>query len=259
MLYGKGNITLEQLKELPTPQPLGPRHRPVPFGEFAEEVVHQFTVAGFEVANQEYKVTNEGLRFFGALEVYAPSNLPAIPESRIEVGIRGSHDRSIARGLVFGTKVLVCSNLCFHGDLGEWRTRQTTEVDHRLPGLVAKAVDELVPFVDRVKARFEAWQHTHLTKEEGDQLLVELYRRRALTASQLGKALDEWINPSFDHGDGWTAWRLFNAATEAQKPGGVNSNPFMLEQRTRRVDELFSEQFPVAAEQPLTGELVLAG
>ena len=242
MLY-KGSedivLTRDELFLVPTPEPQGPRHRPVPFGEFATEVVNAIKGQDYEVVSEEYTVTNDGQRFFGLITVGTEVD----NDAEVEIGIRGSHDRSVARGLVFGTRVVVCSNLSFHGDLGKWSTRQTTKVENRLPVLIDAAVAGIEPFARKIEERFSSWKRYFITKEEGDAVLAELFRRGGLTAAQLGTALREWVEPSFDHGDGWTVWRLYNAATESLKPTGRHYNNFLLEQRSRLIDSNFVKQY----------------
>ena len=52
-------------------------------------------------------------------------------------------------------------------------------------------------------------------------ILMDIYRKGGLNIQQLGIAIKEWDNPSFEsHGqfdnrNGYSLWRLFNAATQA--------------------------------------------
>ncbi|MGL4566355.1 MAG: hypothetical protein ACRCVD_13765, partial [Halioglobus sp.] len=80
----------------------------------------------------------------------------------------------------------------------------------------------------------DAYKAFKMQPRWGDAALVELYRREALTSAQLGRAVDEWAAPSFEeHGeDGFNAWRLLNAVTQAQKPSGDQVNMDLIRQRT---------------------------
>ena len=137
----------------------------------------------------------------------------------------------------------MCSNLCFHGDLGVFSTRQTLNVWDRLPGMVESALNQLPQMAQRQEERVERYRVTQLKPRHGDAALVELHRRRALSAAQLGRAIQEWDEPSHeDHTeDAHTVWRCFNAATEALKPSGARVNHDPVRQRSERVSGFLDE------------------
>lgn len=133
--------------------------------------------------------------------------------------------------------MLVCSNLCFHGDLGIFQTRQTTNVADRLPDLIRGAIRKLPEQARKLVANFDRYRETKVGPGYGNQALVDIYRHNGFTPNQLARAIDEWHEPSFDkHREmGWSAWRLFNAATQALKPTGTSGSPIILQQRSQVV------------------------
>nr|MBS0019438.1 hypothetical protein [Gammaproteobacteria bacterium] len=48
------------------------------------------------------------------------------------VGLRGSYDQTLPRGLAVGSRVFVCDNLAFSGEV-TIKTKQTTFIGQRLP------------------------------------------------------------------------------------------------------------------------------
>ena len=122
------------------PAALGRYRNPVPFGPFADLVANRLERVGFAIDAEEYAVDHDGNRLFGLLEVSPiEGEYISAKEWALQVGLRGSHDQSVPRALTLGSRVLVCSNLCFHGDLGVFSTRQTLNVWDRLPGMVESA------------------------------------------------------------------------------------------------------------------------
>lgn len=240
--------TRTQLAGIHTPPPLGAFHAPFSFEEYVETIYHGLDLAGIEVEAEEFVTSHDNQRLFGALELKIPSiegeYIPAGGrDHRIVLGLRGSHDQSITRGLALGSQVLVCSNLCFSGNLGSIATKQTTNIGARLPGLIRSAIDLIPEEAQRNVQRFDRYRNTDIAPRQGDAALIEIHRRGGLSAPQLGKAVKEWDRPSHDeHGEqGFTAWRLLNACTEAVKPTGAQSNPQLIEQRTGHISSFLDE------------------
>jgi len=231
------NYSREQLATVPTPPPLGAFHAPYSFTDFVDTIHHGLELNDIEVVGEEYVTSHENQRLFGALEILVPSiegEYLAASDHRIVLGLRGSHDQSITRGLALGSQVLVCSNLCFNGNLGVISTKQTTNIASRLPGLIREAIELIPGEVQQNEIRFDRYKNEQLKQHEGDAILVELLRRGGLSAPQLGKAVKEWDAPQHDeHAQfDFSVWRLLNACTEAVKPTGGQSNPVLVEQRT---------------------------
>ena len=243
-------LTRSELSGLVTPDPLGARHAPYSFAEFADNTHDAIENAGYRVDDEQFVVTKDGNRLFGLMQVevgithedYDHLQTPAKrrPEHlkhKILVGLRGAHDQRVSRGLLIGSKVLVCSNLCFHGDLGNWKSKQTTNISDRIPALIAQAVNGLDHARRSLDHTFRQLNDTPLDCETGDKILSTVYRNKGLSASQLGRALDEWGTSSVgEHtANGRNAWWLLNAATEALKPTGANVSHLDTERRSKIV------------------------
>lgn len=234
-------VTRAQLATIDTPEPQGPRHQPYPFFGFANQVVDAIVKAGHTVVEEEYAVTKDNLRLFGLVHVNV-NNLPVPGDYRQLVGLRGAHDMAFGRAITLGSQVMVCSNLCFHGDLGVWKTKQSTHIADRLPGLIDLAIRELPAAAQALSVNFDRLRESQLSPQDGVHKLAQIYRSDGLSAAQLGKAVDEWFEPShveFED-DGWSAWRLFNAATEAIKPSGSSGEPVYLQRKAEIIHQHFA-------------------
>lgn len=217
---GAHSIARPQLAALPVPGALGPRHVVRPFIEDVELVERELAVWGVGVNDEAFGVTHDGNRFFGVLEC-KPLEGDYIPKGdySLLVGLRGSYDQSMARGLAVGSRVFVCDNLAFSGEVSVL-TRQTTNVAERLPGMLREAVGRIPAMAQHQKARFEQYRLTKLSQRQGDAAMIELVRQQIVNPSQVGRLVREWDEPSHpEHAeDGYSVWRLFNAVTEAIKP-----------------------------------------
>jgi hypothetical protein len=249
LLYSSGHDTKmsrQDMRHIPTPPPMGRRHHPYSFADFADNTVNAIERAGYTVKEEDFAVQKDGMRMFGLLKVSnAPNhiplqslsvptseNVPALytPEWDLMVGVRGANDQSIARGLVIGTQVMVCSNLCFSGDLGEWSRKQTTNVESDMPAIISGAVNQLDKENKKFTIDFDAFNRIQISRDDGDRILLDILRDKkdSLSASQFERAIAHWDELPQEveehSANGRNLWWLFNACTHGLKPTGVNSN-----------------------------------
>ena len=209
---------------------MGSRHQPVSFVDYANEVARGLTMEGYGIMNEEYVLTKDKQTFFGTMQI---STLEwQGHDFRVALGLRGSHNQKVSRGICIGESIIVCSNLCFDGDLGNWKTKQTTNGVGRMRSMINEAVALLPDRVDSRADTFEKMKEVRVTQRWGDAKLVDLFRAGGLSADQLPRAVKEWADPSFDHGAELTLWRLFNAATQALKPTGNSVNMQLVADRS---------------------------
>lgn len=224
LLYGPANITRQELALIETPAPQGPIHQPVPFADYVDMITDALKENDITIVNEEYQVVKNNMQLFGAMQVQPGNDGDFLPglDTNLVLGIRGSHDKIVPRGLCIGTHVMVCSNLCFSGNMATMQTRQTRNIFQRLPGLIKEIVERIGLEAERERNRLDAYKNTNLRSSQmGDALLVELFRNNVFTGQQFHKALEEWVEPTFiEHqADGdYTVWNLFNAATQSMKP-----------------------------------------
>ena len=249
LMYSTENdkpMNLAQLNMIPTPAPKGRFHRPYGFGEYVEDVNHALDRAGMTVLDQEFAVTKDHGSMFGLMEIGAKpleGELITADEWKLMLGLRGSHNQRIGRGLVLGNQVTVCSNLMFTGNVANFSTRQTTNIATRLPGLIYDAVQQIPQMAERQEKVFEIYHDRDLKPRAGDAALVEIYRRDGLNPSQLGRAIQEWHEPAFDEhaAEGWNAWRLMNSVTQSLKPTGAHVNNDAIAQRSQVTSKFLDE------------------
>lgn len=228
-------MTREQLISLPTPAPIGKFHSPLNYGEFVDMIDDKLEGHEIQVVNEQFAVKHDHSQFFGLLEVVTPQHTDR--DWSLKIGIRGSHDGSISRGITFGSNVLVCSNLCFHGELGLFKTRQTLNIRDRLPALIDAAIAQIPVAEESNLVRFDKYRTTKISESEGSNMLIYMHRKGLLNASQLSTAAMEWIEPRHEehNEDGATIWRLFNATTEAIKPNNDRGSMNTIQSRSMEI------------------------
>lgn len=225
---GAKALDRDALAVLPLPAARGARHVVRPFIDDVELVDRFLGDQGFMIASEAFgtKTDAKGFpsQFFGAMEIKPKALVGqyiAAGESdfALTVGIRGSYDQSLPRGLAVGSRVFVCDNLAFSGEVDVY-AKQTTNIASRIENLLAEAVSKVPTLADIQNQRFDAYRNYSLTKAKGDAILVECVRMGILNPSDIGKAIKEWDEPSHaEHVEqGFTVWRLYNALTESIKP-----------------------------------------
>lgn len=229
------------LASLPVPQPRGARHFIRPFIEDVELVTDYLGTVGLTVKDEAFgvKFKNETpSQFFGVMEV-APKVLDGeyIPaDFGLMLGLRGSYDESLPRGLAVGSRVFVCDNLAFSGEVAV-STKQTLNVNKRIPALLQRAIGEVPRMAELQGKRFAAYKNTKFQPRWGDAALVEMLRLGVLNANTIHRAVKEWDEPSHvEHvEDGRTVWTLHNAVTEAIKPSEGRANVLPAWERTTKL------------------------
>ena len=228
-------VKRHDLADLQTPAPLGSRHAPYPFHAFATDTVDAIQDAGFTIEQEDYAITKDEQRMFGLLNVSRPVvpdsltfGVPALyrPKWDLMVGMCGTHDQSKSRALCIGSRVIACTNLCFHGDLGNWKSKQTTNIADRIPEMVRDAVSGLGTAGERLTVDFDRFNDTKINTAQGDRILLDIFRNGGFSPSQLGRAIEDWDSCSVEEhtANGRNLWWLFNSATHALKPTGANIN-----------------------------------
>ena len=234
--------THKQLNQLKTPAPMGARHAPFGFGEYVTVIKEALDKVNISVTAEEFAIRNSAMQMFGVMEIDIKGK-EGTGFARV-LGLRGSHDQSIPRGLALGSSVFVCSNLCFSGNLLTMQTKQTTNIAERLPMLIQEAIHVIPEMADRQEARYDAYRNKSLTAQEGDTALVSMYRQGGLGVSNLTRAIAEWHEPShLEHAEqGYSAWRLLNACTESLKPSGNLGNMQTVERCSNLIDTFIATE-----------------
>ena len=236
---GAHSIERGELEILPLPEPRGARHRPVAFSKYIDMVENTLATHGYAVNEQAYGVTADHNRFFGLMQLQATT---PNADYTVMLGLRGSHDQRLPRGITIGNRVLVCDNLMFTGDY-TLQTKQTTNIMQRLPGLVERTVAQLPVAIDAQDKFLQMTKAYEVAELEAEHYIVEAVRREVIMPSQLGKVIEGWDHLREDYltPAGKTLWGLMNVITEVLKPSENRGNVPLMTQRTLRLSHMLGE------------------
>jgi hypothetical protein len=188
-----------------------------------EQVESTLAASGMSVVNQAHALWNNGLRYFGLLEV---TNGRANRDYGLVIGLRNSHDKSFPAAIAMGSAVYVCDNLSFSAEVTIAR-RHTRFIERDLPRIVHTAVGQLSDLRGQQEARIRTYQQTELTNPEAHDLVIRAVDAGVLPVTQLPEVLREWRTPSHEEftADGNTAWRFHNALTHVWKGRNLTALP----------------------------------
>ncbi len=221
-------------------------YAPLAYADFVDTVEDRLGDIGFRFGETAFAVNYRRTRrdgallpedptqskFFGIAELLSNNNSDV---NALVVGLRSSLDQSLAPSVAFGSQVFVCDNLSFTGEVIIKR-KQTSYCRRDITTMITDAVGKVSVMREHQEMRFEHYQTAQLRGHKPDALITELYRRGVVNASRMGKVIEEWDEPSHDFG-GRTAWRMFNAVTEALKGAPV----FEMPKRTIELQNLMDE------------------
>ena len=230
---GAAKVERAEVENVPTPAATD-TWTPIPHIQLIEQIEDTLKADGLTIVNQVHSLTRGGNRYFGLMQIANGQNSD---DYSWIVGGRNSHDKSFPAGLVVGADVFVCDNLSFSGEIRMTR-KHTVHIMRDLPGLVQRAVGQLVSRWHDQDTRIQAYKSCELTDMQAHDLIVRAIDARAATATQVSPLLREWRHPQHDEFAPRTAWSLFNGFTEVMK--GLNLNELSL--RTQRLHGLFDTQ-----------------
>lgn len=219
-------------------------HQPISHDYFVNLVQDNLENCGLRVVEEAHGLQHDGQNYFGMMKL-AQTDL-VTRDYNLVVGLRNSHIKKFAAGLVAGADVMVCDNLSFSGEVKATR-KHTVNILEDLPGEITFAIGKLIDLSKIQNARFESYKERELQVFEAEYLMVEMLRSGIMNAHRMPKLVEQWDTPDHDEfkRTGYSAWRMFNAATEALK----GSNIIDVQRKTEKLHQLTDEvvEFELAA------------
>jgi hypothetical protein len=201
-------------------------YQPIPHHQFVENVRFVLTEHGYEVGEEKHAISRGGLRYFGTIQLN--NSAAADKDFGWVVGLRNSHDKRFPAGLAVGSRVFVCDNLSFSGEIVVAR-KHTTHLFRDLPKLVNDTVGRLNAAWQNQDAQFAAYKAAELNEAQVNDLLIKSLELGVVGAPSILPVLKEWKQPQHKEFEPRTAWSLFNSFTEIMK----EYQSFTLVNRTR--------------------------
>jgi hypothetical protein len=220
-------VTRDQVAAVPLPAATKTWH-PIPHLELVDMVAGTLAVNGLQVVRETFGMARNGARFFATLDLRNGVNQP---DYGLTIGIRNSHDQSFPAAGVIGSRVFVCDNLAFSGEV-KFSRKHTSRIMDALPGVTTRAVARLIELRGHQDRRIAAYKGYHFSSDR-DPLVADVILRalevEALPQPMLNPLLREWRNPTHVEFREPNAWSLFNCFTQVLK----DSSPMMLPRRTQ--------------------------
>ena len=199
--------------------------RPVPHIDVIEAVTEVIRAHNWNIENEMFGLASEGQKMFGVMEISRSSS----PEWHRCIGLRNSHDKSLAVGLSAGIVVLVCSNLAFGGTRVINR-KHTSRID--LSELIDRAVASLEDDFLTTETRCEDLKDIYLKDDdEARSCIVRAAELGVINSSDILPVYREYKQPSHEEFREPTRWSLLNAMSETIKkysPQRVDHSYFAL-------------------------------
>ena len=214
--------TLAEIMAANTPAPTD-SHFPIPHYDFVGMVEDQMRKVGFGFGAASHSLTHDDARYFGAVQLTGGSSINQREDFALVAAMRNSHDMSFSAQIGFGASVFVCDNLSFIAQYKVGR-KHTVNILKDLPGLITACVSQTEVLQEVQIERFDRYRDQKLSDRNAHHMMIEMMRRGVINSARLTKVVDEWHEPTADHG-GRQVWRLFNAATAVLKEINVHERP----------------------------------
>ncbi len=225
-------IGRQDLRNLPTPEPTA-THVPIAHARIVETLIETLALRHLSVVNDEYAVTEDGMRMFGALTL-------DVEHSGVQValGLRNSHDKSFSLALTVGFRVFVCDNLAFIGDFQAVIARKHTS-KFNLDETLAIAVHRLQKGFEPIGKRIEVWKGFELSDQDAKGIIYDAFIGDQLDAPKhLAKNVHRfYFDPRYDEFKPRTLWSIQNAFTSSFK----ELDPVPRMRATAKLGEFFNQ------------------
>ena len=235
-------LTLDDLKRLPDPVSLGPRHYPIGHYEFISRVMGGLRDAKLKVASQDIRLLDRRNQIFATFHIEGQDEMTLPGGVKFMIGAKGSINRTIAEMLCFGSHVIVCENGMFVGEhvIGAKNTPNILQV---LPPRIAEVLSAFTQFRETQVQQYSRLVDVDVSDRVAHDFICNITRQgeEIIPKGMIADVITQWHEPDHNWGDK-TAWRLYNAASHVAKTF-VDRNPVVGSDRTMALHDLFVAAF----------------
>ena len=207
---GAKKLGRQDLLALPIPDSTH-THKVVPHSAMVQATIEALGYRKLEVVRDEYAVTPDGARMFGFLEINIEEN-----GVRLGLGLRNSHDKTFALGIVVGFRTFVCDNLAFRGEFVAVSKRHSKNVD--IQEVIALGVDRAQRHFLPMMEQIHVWQNFQLPDIRAKEIIYDAILGAVDMPKHLLKSVNSnYFEPTLDDFKPRTLWSLQSAFTSAFK------------------------------------------
>ena len=222
-------VDYETVQNSFTPEPQD-SHYPIPHSKILELVTGGLEEQGLTVVGGEHALAKEGARYFGLLQL---SNGDNHEDFSLIAAVRNTHDKSFSASMALGSRVFVCDNLAFSGEV-TFARKHTRFASQDLPKLVSESLGRLGSLKRSQEARIEGYKIAELNDDKALATIWRAVDAGVLPLNKIPAVREQWENPIYDEFAPRNGWSLFNGFTEVLK--GVRAE--LLPKRTQRLHGL---------------------
>jgi len=213
-LLGTNSVTESEIFSLPS-VPFTRSFHPVSHGAVIRSIKEAINVVGMEIVKSEYTLAQNGQRMFGVYDLSQGTS-----ELSWSIGFRNATNKSMSLGITAGTRVFVCSNLCFSGDFLVFR-RHTAGLDtDELAFLVYRSMKQMIPLLRSFQNWHTGLHNFSLSEDHSKILLVEILTNSVIPPSKFNQ-FNELYSKVYDD----SLWGFHEAATDVLKGSNLLTLP----------------------------------
>jgi hypothetical protein len=227
---GSHQVTRDDVYNTATPAQTD-TYYPLAHSHFIERVEANLAFHNYKVVGESHGLSHDGDRYFGTMQVSAGGDYGLI------LGLRNSHDKRFPAGLVAGSRVFVCDNLAFSGEVSLAR-RHTKNIIRDLPGRITDVMGQLKQFYLHQEEQIAAYKQCEIGNDRACAIMIEAAKSRIIGYTKVPHVLEQWEGSEHEEFAPRTAWSLFNAFTEVGKGWNLTDNM----KRTQRLHSLFDQE-----------------
>lgn len=211
-MKGSWEATREQVNAIEVPARTW-SYTPIPHERVIDLLERKIPLFGMKIEATRLALNTEGKKMFGVMEV---TNGTGADDWRFALGFRNSYDKSLKLSVTAGSKVMVCDNLSFNGEISTHHKHNgrvdlfiDSYVDRLLRGFVEKkrGIEE---FITGMKKR-------DLTDQQAYHFIIRAMRNKVIPTSHVEKVVEQWHEPKHEEFRERTQWSLYNGFTEVAK------------------------------------------
>ena len=212
-----------KLKSIPLPKKTK-SYTPISHCEIINNIEQQ---APLHWKPKGYKIIlkNNGKELFGTVDF----DNKLVTNDLITIGFRNSYNKNISMGICAGTKVIVCSNLMFIGDIIKIR-RHTLNIKIDLKRIITETIIHAESSAKQLQKDMKQLESVKINNKDAAKIIGEaFFNRNILSSQQVNKIKKEWNNGNYSKIHGLnekckkrTLYSLYQACTDALKSSTTN-------------------------------------
>lgn len=220
--------TEDQVFAVPQPEFTDSWH-PMSHADVVRSMKDAAEACDLEIVDTRYDLTKNGLNLFGTMSL---TGSLASPGNLMQLGFRNSLNKLMAVSVAAGNKVMVCSNMCFSGDIIRFRKHTGGLTLEELYSMALDAVQKAILGIGSLVEWQESLKNTLMPPAEMKALTYDALATGAISPKKFTQFLDLYKEEVGLNGETVYAWH--GAGTRACREDSL----FRISERTPRLESL---------------------